>query len=581
MSFLAGWDRQDIGITARGFAMQGYGKWSQRDQGQKTPLFARALALGDGTQPPLLFCCLDLGYITHAMRQGVRDVLLREMEGAFDPDRLVLTCTHTHSGPGGCSHDIMYNIVTPGFVPEYLNRIVLAASTAILAAWRGAAPTELILGSGAIDASVQVAWNRSRAAYNRNPDVTPRAPDECHLALDRTMHVLGLRRDGRVEALLSLFGVHATCIGSSNRLFDGDNKGYAAIDAEIALRDAGAADPVAIFAQATAGDVSPHYHGPGQTARRANISGEAEYAYAERNGRAQSAQALAILEDRPRQAVTGGIDAIFGYADFTNITADPAFADGETDAITSEPCHGAAFFAGTPVDGPGLPTPFLWLVKRIAAWIKRHRLRHMAHYSAEDQAYYRRLYTAQGPKAVMQEAGRKVMLGQTLDRISTPDFIDPAVAEIKRQARIGAMRDSAMVPTILPLQILVLGDLALVCAPGEFTTTAGARLRATVACHLAPRGVTQVLLCTYCNEYMGYVTTFEEYQEQAYEGGHTIFGQWTLAAFQTKFAALADELCKPEAARSHDRQIRPKATPPGELALRTAVAPVQDRSRTR
>ena len=74
---------------------------------------------------------------------------------------------------------------------------------------------------------------------------------------------------------------------------------------------------------------------------------------------------------------------------------------------------------------------------------------------------------------------------------------------------------------------------------------AGARLRAGVAERLAPRGVSRVLLCTYCNDYMGYVTTFEEYQEQAYEGGHTIFGQWTLAAFQTKFAELADELCKP------------------------------------
>ncbi len=561
--------------------MQGYGKWSQRDQGQKTPLYARSVVLGDGSTPPLMFCCLDLGYVTHAMREGVRAALSLAMADAFDPDRLVLTCTHTHSGPGGCSHDIMYNVVTPGFVPEYLNRIVQAASTAILAAWRNTAPTDIALSEGDFAATVQVAWNRSRAAYNRNPDVVRRTLEECHLALDRTMQVLSLRREGRVEALLSLFGVHATCIGSSNRLFDGDNKGYAAIDAENALRDAGASAPVAIFAQATAGDVSPHFHGPGQTGRRAKITGDAEYAYAEQNGRAQSAHALAILEDGTRHAVTGAIDAIFGYADFTDITADPAFADGETKAITSEPCHGAAFFAGTPVDGPGLPKPFLWLVQRIAARIKRYRLKRMTQYSAEDQAYYRRLYEAQGPKAIMQEAGRKVMLGQTLDRISTPDFIDPAVAEIKRQARIGAMRHSAMVPTILPLQILIIGDLALVCAPGEFTTTAGARLRQTVAEHLAPRGLAEVLLCTYCNEYMGYVTTFEEYQEQAYEGGHTIFGQWTLAAFQTKFAALADELCKPAQARGHDRQTAPKATPPDELALRTAVAPVPDRSRTR
>ena len=67
---------------------------------------------------------------------------------------------------------------------------------------------------------------------------------------------------------MSLFGVHATCLGSRLDAFDADNKGYAATHVESALRDAGVGDAVAIFAQATAGDVSPHYHGPGDVARR-------------------------------------------------------------------------------------------------------------------------------------------------------------------------------------------------------------------------------------------------------------------------------------------------------------------------
>jgi neutral ceramidase len=572
VTLLAGWNRQAIDIVARGFAMQGYGKWTQRDRGLNTPLYARSVVIGVAGEAPLLFCCLDLGYITHAMRSGVSDALRAEFGEDFDEDRLTLTCTHTHSGPGGCSHDIMYNIVTPGFVPEYLERIVAAATASLLAAWRSAAPASLGLSGGAFGDDVEVAWNRSLAAYNRNPDVTRRGEQEAHLALDREMRVLTLRRDGELGAMLTLFGVHATCIGSDNRLYDGDNKGYAAASVEAQLAEGGAAGPVAIFAQATAGDVSPHFHGPGQTARRRKITGAAEYAYAVANGGLQAALAMACVREAAWVAIDGAVDAVFAYADFTDIVADPAFADGRADAVTSEPCHGAAFFAGTPVDGPGLPKPFLWLVRRIAARIKRRRLRNMAALSAVDQAYYQRIYHAQGPKDIMQEAGRKVMLGQTLDRISTPDFVDPAVAEIKRQARIGAMRESAMVPTVLPLQILVIGALAIICAPGEFTTMAGARLRHTVADRLAPRGVTQVLLCTYCNDYMGYVTTFEEYQAQAYEGGHTIFGQWTLAAFQTRLAALADELCKPAAARTHDRLTRPKPTPPEELALRTAKA---------
>ena len=136
MSLLAGWAREDFAITPRGLAMQGYGKWTQRDTGQKTPLFARVIVLRDEAGSTLIFCCLDLGYITHAMRDGICTALHAELGDAFDPDRLVLTCTHTHSGPGGCTHDVMYNLVTPGFAPDYLARIVRASHDAILSALR-------------------------------------------------------------------------------------------------------------------------------------------------------------------------------------------------------------------------------------------------------------------------------------------------------------------------------------------------------------------------------------------------------------------------------------------------------------
>ncbi len=78
-----------------------------------------------------------------------------------------------------------------------------------------------------------------------------------------------------------------------------------------------------------------------------------------------------------------------------------------------------------------------------------------------------------------------------------------------------------------------------------------------------------VWLASYCNDYMGYVTTYEEYQEQAYEGGHTLFGQWTNAAFQLKFSALAQQLENTEAQRQHDRTTRPAEVPLQELLKRT------------
>ncbi|MGH8460717.1 MAG: neutral/alkaline non-lysosomal ceramidase N-terminal domain-containing protein [Stenotrophobium sp.] len=567
-----GWGKQEIRVAANGYAMQGYGMWHHRVRGQQSRLFASAVYLRDDNQQSVIFCCLDLGYITHAMRAGVCEQLREHMGAAFNEASLVLTCTHTHSGPGGCTHDVLYNVVTPGFVQDNLEKIIEAAVAAILAAWQSAAPAELGLAEAAFDDTVPVAWNRSLRAYNRNPEVTRRRIDQTHLALNREMQLLSIRRDGELHALLSLFGVHATCVGNSLHNYDGDNKGYAAAHAERALQASGAKDAVAIFAQATAGDVSPHFHGPQQLARRRRIKGQAEYDYAEQNGRYQSERALSLLEQNREEKISGGIDAIFSYIDFTDLKADPAFANGERDARTSEPCHGVAFFAGTPVDGLGMPAVLASAARVIAQAVKKYRLKNIGRYPPEQQAYYRRLYAAQGPKAILLEAGHKRILGQALEKLALPGFVDPTVGELKRQARIGAIKNSAMVPTVLPLQIVVIGQLALVCCPGEFTTTAGKRVQETVAQKLRAKGVRHVLICTYCNDYMGYVTTQQEYQEQAYEGGHTVYGQWTLAAFQTCFAKLAGELTKPESGRRHDRTTQPSPVPADELALRTAGA---------
>ena len=91
--FQAGWAKRNIGITPRGYAMQGYGMWHHRAEGEQSPLFARAFFLADASGHALIFCCLDLGYVTHVMRAGVCRQLRQEMGEAFREDAFVLTCT--------------------------------------------------------------------------------------------------------------------------------------------------------------------------------------------------------------------------------------------------------------------------------------------------------------------------------------------------------------------------------------------------------------------------------------------------------------------------------------------------------
>ncbi len=564
--YQAGWGKQEIVIKPQGYAMFGYGQWHHRAYGQQTPLYARALFIADEKNHALIFCCLDMGCVTGAMREGVCEALRVRMGSAFNESSFVLTATHTHSAPGGCSHEALYNVPTPGFVPAHLAAVVSASVDAIVAAWQSAAPTELGLSTTRFADEVPVAWNRSLASYNRNPDVMPRDKSETHLALDRNMSLLSLRRDGELKSLLSLFGVHATCLSSHLNRHDGDNKGYASARAEESLTD----DGVAIFAQATAGDVSPHFQGKGDLKLRKSITGEAEYVYAAKNGHYQSDLAMSALANKNEEIVSGEIDSILSFIDFTKIHASSEYTHGVMDAWTSDPCHGVAFFQGVRIDGPGTPALIAGAAAALAKSVKAFHLNVLSPKS-EEGTYYQRLYAAQGSKPILLEAGRKRILGRAMGEI-LPSVLDPLIGELKRQINVDAIKESPLVATRLPLQIVMIGQLALVCCPGEFTTIAGKRVLETVKARLQKRGIEHVLICTYCNDYMGYVTTQEEYQEQAYEGGHTLFGQWTLAAFQTEFAKLADEMLKSDSERKHDRVTRPLPVPEYELALRSNLA---------
>jgi neutral ceramidase len=54
--------------------------------------------------------------------------------------------THTHSGPGGCGYEALYNMPTPGFVPEHLTAIVEAIVLSIQNAIASEQDTEIFLG---------------------------------------------------------------------------------------------------------------------------------------------------------------------------------------------------------------------------------------------------------------------------------------------------------------------------------------------------------------------------------------------------------------------------------------------------
>lgn len=81
--------------------------------------------------------------------------------------------------------------------------------------------------------------------------------------------------------------------------------------------------------------------------------------------------------------------------------------------------------------------------------------------------------------------------------------------------------------------------------PAEFTTMAGRRLRNAIfelftkRLNLLDPQNTNVVIAGLSNSYSGYVTTFEEYNYQRYEGASTIYGPFTLDAYIQEFERLA------------------------------------------
>lgn len=97
-------------------------------------------------------------------------------------------------------------------------------------------------------------------------------------------------------------------------------------------------------------------------------------------------------------------------------------------------------------------------------------------------------------------------------------------------------------PKAVPLIALRIGDRVVVSIPGEMTEEMGRRVRGAVLDSMNGSGVTAAVISGLANEYADYFTTPEEFDEQHYEGGATIYGRASSVALQEALATLAGDL---------------------------------------
>jgi len=482
-SFMIGTGLYDVTGPAAELGMMGYAMVGQKTAGIHSRLWSRAYVISSPCNGKrVAFVSADVGMIFQAVKQKVVQKLQARYGDVYTEENVMLSGTHTHSGPGGFSHYALYNLSILGFDSDNFNAITEGIYQSIVQAHNNMAEGTIKIARGDLtDASI----NRSAPAYLRNP-----AAERARYAYDtdKAMTVLKLqKRNGQEIGMIAWFAVHATSIHNDNHLISSDNKGYAEylFGKLKGTTYNGSQTFVAAFAQSNEGDSSPNVCGG------LNGCGATDFDSSVLSGTKQYNKAISLYNSAS-ELLTGGIDYRHSYVNMANHDVDAAY----TGAGFQKTCYaaiGMSMIAGAE-DGPSnLPGITEGMVYDGVTWPQFTLV-------PEDQACH----------------AEKIILLPT-----------------------GRMSPYPWTPEVLPVQIATLGGLALIAVPYESTTMSGRRLREMVESRLKPVGLKYSVIAGLSNAYSGYVTTREEYASQNYEGASTHFGPWTLAAYMQEFDRLA------------------------------------------
>ncbi|GLJ23882.1 hypothetical protein SUGI_0453800 [Cryptomeria japonica] len=592
-NYLIGTGSYDITGPAADVNMMGYANSDQTASGIHFRLRARAFIVGDPNDngSRVVFVNLDACMASQLVTIKVLERLQSRYGGLYNEKNVAISGIHTHAGPGGYLQYIVYIVTSLGFVRQSFDVIVDGIEQSIIQAHNNLHPGNIYINTGELlDAGV----NRSPSAYLNNP---PDEQAQYKYNVDKDMTLLKFvdAKWGPIGSF-SWFATHGTSMSRTNRLISGDNKGAAARFMEDWYSQKSGVSPtsessesiktdynvsslhqyrrrssmapsmdeslckilashkstggkfserlisvssrvrgsmgngdkpqfVAAFCQSNCGDVSPNVLGAfcidtGLPCdfNHSTCNGKNEMCYGRGPGYPDEFASTRIIGEKQfekaidlfngaSEQLSGKIDYRHVYLDFSNLEVNlPPAAPGDSESVvkTCPAAMGFAFAAGT-TDGPGAfdfkqgdnnGNPFWKLVRDVLRTPTKEQI------------------DCQKPKPILLDTGE----------MSLP---------------------YPWAPAILPIQILRIGQLAILSVPGEFTTMAGRRLREAVKKTFltgengGSGSNIHVVIAGLTNTYSQYITTFEEYEIQRYEGASTLYGPHTLSAYIQEFKKLA------------------------------------------
>ncbi|KAM9618783.1 neutral ceramidase [Trichechus inunguis] len=495
--------------------LMGYSKAGQNAQGILTRLYSRAFIMAelDGSNR-VVFVSIDIAMVSQRLRLEVLKRLESKYGSLYRRDNVILSGTHTHSGPAGFFQYTIFIIASEGFSNRTFEYMVNGIIKSIDIAHANMKPGKIFINKGNVD-GVQI--NRSPYSYLQNP-LSERARYSSNT--DKEMVVLKMvDLNGQDLGVISWFAIHPVSMNNSNHLVNSDNMGYASYLFEQEMNRGhlpGEGPYVAAFASSNLGDVSPNIRGPhcintGESCENFNSScriggpsmciatgpGKDMLDRTQIIGRSIYQRAKALY-DSASQEVTGPLASAHQWVNMTDVTV---WLNSTYTVKTCKPALGYSFAAGT-IDGVGVLSFTQGKTEGDPFWdIIRDQL--MGQPSEEIKKCHK-------PKPILLHTGEL-----TKPHPWHPDIVD--------------------------VQLITLGSLAISAIPGEFTTMSGRRLREAVQAEFASYGMQNmtVVISGLCNVYTHYITTYEENQVQRYEAASTIYGPHTLSAYIQLFRGLA------------------------------------------
>ncbi|XP_040310162.1 neutral ceramidase isoform X3 [Herpailurus yagouaroundi] len=485
--------RADCTGQVADISLMGYSKTGQNARGILTRLYSRAFIMAepDGSNR-VAFVSIDIGMVSQRLRLEVLNRLQSKYGSLYRQDNVILSGTHTHSGPGGYFQYTVFVIASEGFSNRTFEYMVTGIVKSIEMAHKNMKPGKIFINKGNVE-GVQI--NRSPSSYLWNP---PSERARYSSNTDKEMIILKMVDLNGVDlGLISWFAIHPVSMNNTNHLVNSDNMGYASYLFEQEKNKGylpGQGPYVAAFASSNLGDVSPNILGPhcvntGDSCDNANSScpiGGSSMCIATGPGHDMfnSTQIIGgIIYQRAKelyasasQELTGPLAAAHQWVNMSDVTV---WLNSTHTAQTCKPALGYSFAAGT-IDGFG-------------------------------SLNFTQGTTVGDP---FWDTLRDQLLGKPSEEIKRCHKPKPILLHTGELTKPHPWH-----PDIVDVQMITVGSLAIIAIPGEFTTMSGRRLREAVQAEFATYGMQNMttVISGLCNVYTHYITTFEEYQGEVAE----------------------------------------------------------------